>query len=87
LKRKTQDNIQGAGRKQLIPQKIEQDLASNIEYLVQLQQPLTKAEISHIVQEYFEVRQIPNPFSKNNKSPGREWLDGFFKRYPQLVKR
>lgn len=87
LKRKTKDNIQGAGRKQLISEEIEAELASNIEYLVDLQQPMTKAEILHIVQEYFEVKEIPNPFSKNNKAPGREWLDGFFKRFPQLVKR
>lgn len=33
------------------------------------------------------MMELPNPFSKTNKCPGREWMDGFLKRYPDLVKR
>lgn len=87
IKRKTNPNVLGAGRKQLVSEEIEQDLANNIKYLCELQQPLTRAEVISIVQEYFEMMELPNPFSKTNKCPGREWMDGFLKRYPDLVKR
>lgn len=87
LKRKTEDSVKGAGRKPLIPEEIENDLAENIVLLSDSQQPLTRGEIISIVQEYFEVNQLKNPFSKTNKSPGREWFDGFMRRHPQIVKR
>lgn len=87
IKRKTDSAVQGPGRKQLIPKEIEEDIAVNLKYLCELQQPLTRAEIVSIVREYFEVKKIPNPFSKVNKAPGREWMDGFLSRHPELVRR
>lgn len=64
IKRGTDSTVQGPGRKQLVPKEIEDDLAANLKYLCELQQPLTRAEIVSVVQEYFEVKKNSKPFFK-----------------------
>ena len=87
IKRNSDSEKQGPGRKQLIPKHIEDEIASHIIFLSDIQQPLTRAETASVVQEYFKVNKLPNPFSQNNDGPGKEWMMGFLQRHPEISKR
>lgn len=87
IQQKTANEVKGPGRNQLIPKHIEDELASHIIFLSDIQQPLTRLEILNIVQEYFSTSKIKNPFSKVSGGPGREWLMNFLKRYPEIKDR
>lgn len=56
-------------------------------FLSDMQRPLTRAETAGIIQEYFQVNKLINPFSKNNDGPGKEWMIGFLQRHPQISRR
>lgn len=56
----------------LVPKNIEDDIASHITFLIEIQQPLIKAEISSVLQDYFTINELKNPFSKENNGPGTD---------------
>lgn len=48
---------------------------------------LTINDLRRLAYEYADANHIEHRFDKSCKMAGRDWLDGFLKRYPHLVVR
>ena len=48
---------------------------------------LTQNDVKSLVFQLAETLKIPNPFNKEKKAAGKDWLSGFLKRNPEISTR
>jgi hypothetical protein len=73
------------GHKTVLTEAEEQRIAEWCVHMARIGYGRTRQELLHTVKTIIDEDERPNPFHDNK--PGRAWLDGFFKRNPQLTVR
>jgi len=74
-----------SGPPTVLPQEVEEEIVSCIIYKAERANPITKEELLDSVQQYVKASNIKTKFTNNR--PGRHWVEGFFKRHPELTIR
>ena len=73
------------GRSAVLPQELEDQL---VEYLLLMEKKfygLTRSDVKRMAYQLVTLNNLPNPFSKDNESAGRKWLDLFLKRHKDRI--
>ena len=80
------DHVHQSGRRTVIPQHAEEELAKHIRELAGVGFPLTGPEVRKLAFEYASQNGYIG-FSERRSSAGYYWLEGFMKRWPELSKK
>lgn len=72
------------GRRPVFTQQQERELSEQIINLSKFIFGITAAQIQHSAYTFSELNHLENRFNEENKSAGRDWLEGFLRRNPQV---
>ena len=75
------------GRKPVFTAQQENEIKDHILLLSRLFYGLTPYSLKRSVFEYAEINKIRNPFNKDSREAGKDWLYGFLKRNPEVSVR
>lgn len=78
---------QSIGRKPVLPQEIENELARYSQVMDERYYGLRSSDIRSIAFQLALRNRLPNDFNKNMGTAGKKWLRGFLKRHPKLTFR
>ena len=74
------------GRETTLPKSLEDDLYAYVTRMEAMLYGLTPEDLRCLVYQLALKNNIPNAFNTENKQAGKEWLRGFCKRYPLVLR-
>lgn len=80
-----QASISNLGRRPVFSPELEKRLVDYIIIMEKKFYGLTRRDIKRLAYQLAVVNDLPNPFSKQNETAGRKWLDLFIKRHKDVI--
>lgn len=75
------------GRKTIFSQEQEQSIANHVLLMAKMFYGITPIELRRVAYEFAEINNIKHPFNTDTRLAGRDWYEGFLRRFPKISLR